>query len=278
MRMRKPAIFRVNVGGFRAVFGCALFTILGLVCRPGKSDTSLTSTPVPSPSVESKPPPPAPRADEQNPRPYVAPVEPKSKERHLTLSAVAGPWWHGINGTGATTRVGPVWGMSGRVDPFRWLGVRLTVLRGNQPVSVQYGALGVPNTQVQQPTFEIVHWSIRMEPTWHVNRELALWMGPGLAWARAVVPEPTVGSLNWRSADRACVYVEAQWALGAEYEVIRDWLVLGLDLSAGALGYQSGNAHDSMQAFTPDGHMTHLGGYPNFSRKVQALFGVGVIL
>lgn len=117
-----------------------------------------------------------------------------------------------------------------------------------------------------------------MEPTWHVTNRFSLWAGPGLGWARAIVPEPSIGALNWVSADRSCVYVEGHWAMGAQYEVLRDWLMLGVDLSAAALGYQSGSAHEPVQAFTPDGHMRHIGGYPDFSRKLQALFGVGVIL
>ena len=229
-------------------------------------------------AVPIGPPPPAPHPDEQELQPYVAPPEPLSKEHHLTLLAVVGPWWHGFNGTGASTRAGPTWGVSGLVEPYRWLGIRATILRGNQPVSPDYGALGVPGTQIEQPHFEIIYWSIRMEPRWHVSRALSLWAGPGLGWARAIVPEPTVGTLGWRSADRTCVYVEGQWGIGAEFEVLRDWLVLGIDLSASALGYQQGSAHDALQAFTPDGHMTHIGGYPDFSHKLQALFGVGVIL
>lgn len=243
-----------------------------------KSEMSVHSEAVPIASIPTGTPPAPPRPEDQEPRPYVPPPEPLVKEHHLTLYAVAGPWWHGVNGSGASTRVGPVWGASARVEPYRWLGLRVTVLRGNQPVSVDMGALGVPNTQIQQPHFQIIHWTLRMEATWHVNQALSLWMGPGLAWARAIVPEPTIGTLNWQSVDRACVYLEGQWAIGAEYEVLRDWLRLGIDLSAGAIGYQSGSAHDSMQAFTPDGHMMHVGGYPDFSRKVQALFGVGVIL
>jgi hypothetical protein len=191
---------------------------------------------------------------------------------------VAGPWWHGINGTGASTHVGPVWGVSGRVEATRWLGLRATVLRGNQPVTPDYGAMGVPNTQISQPDFQIIYWSIRIEPTWHVTPRFMTWAGTGLGSARAIVPEPTIGALNWRTADRACVYLEGQWAVGAAYELLRNWLEIGVDLSAGALSYQSGSAHDPIQAYTPEGHMTHVGGYPNFQHKLQALFGVGVIL
>jgi hypothetical protein len=228
--------------------------------------------------IPVRPPPKPPRPEDQELRPYVAPVELKTKDRHLVLSVVAGSWWHSLNGQGASTRVGPVWGVSGRVDPYRWMGIRVSILRGNQPESPNYGALGVPNTLINQPDFQIIYWSIRMEPTWHVTNRFSLWAGTGLGWARAIVPEPSVGTSNWVSADRSCVYVEGQWAMGAQYELLRDWLMLGVDLSAGVLGYQSGSAHDSAQAFTPDGHMRHIGGYPDFSRKIQALLGLGVIL
>ena len=243
-----------------------------------KPDVKAVHDPVPAVPVATRAPPAPPKPDAQEPRPYVAPPEAYSKDRRLTLSVVAGPWWHGMNGKGASTQVGPVWGVSGRVEPTRWLGLRVTVLRGNQPVVPDYGAMGAANTQIQQPDFQIIYWSIRMEPTWHVTPTFLLWAGTGLGWARAIVPEPTIGTLNWRTADRACVYVEGQWAVGAAYELVRNWLEIGVDLSVGALSYQHGSAHDPIQAITPEGHMTHVGGYPNLQHKMQALFGVGVIL
>jgi hypothetical protein len=223
-------------------------------------------------------PPPPPKADQQEPRPYVPPVELQGKERHVKLIAVAGPWLHGFNGKGASTSIGPVWGASVRLEPYRWLGFRLTLLRGNQPVTPDLGVWGSVDTQVHQPDFKIIHWTMRMEPTWQATKDLLLWAGVGLGWARSIVPEATIGNLGWRSAERACVYVEGQWAMGAQYELIHDWLLVDLDLSTGFLGYQSGTAHETMQAFTPEGHRTHLGGYPDFSHKLQALFGIGVIL
>ncbi len=246
--------------------------------QPASDDLNASSASKAVPGVPVGPAPKPPRPEDQELRPYVAPVEPKVKDRHLTLSLVAGTWLHSLNGKGASTSIGPVWGVSGRVDPYRWMGIRVSILRGNQPESPEFGGLGVPNTQISQSDFQIIYWSIRMEPTWHVSETLSLWAGVGLGWARAIAPEPTVGSLNWISADRACVYVEGQWAIGAEYELVQDWLMLGVDLSAGMLGWQHGSAHDPIQAFTPEGHMTHVGGYPDFSRKYQALFGLGVIL
>jgi hypothetical protein len=165
------------------------------------------------------------------------------------------------------------------VDPYRWLGLRISVLRGDQPVSPDAAAFAQPNAQLKQPDFQLISWTFRLEPTWHATKSLLLWAGVGIGWARAIVPALDTTSLGWRSADRACVYVEGQWALGAQYELIRDWIVLDLDLSTGELGHQGGgSAHDPVQAFTPEGHRTHLGGYPYFSRKAQGLFGIGVIL
>jgi len=243
------------------------------------SDASALTKAPPSAIPEGTPPKP-PKPEDQALRPYVPPRETVliGKERHITLSAVAGVWLHGLNGSGASSKAGPVWGVSGRVDPYRWLGIRITVLRGNQPVTPSFGALEVPGAQIEQPDFEIIHWTFRLEPTWHVTPTLALWAGTGFGWARAIAPEPKVGNLNWVTANRACVYVDTQLALGAQYELVRDWVTVALDLSASSLGYQHGTAHEPLQAFTPEGHMTHIGGYPNFAHKVQGLFGLGIIL
>lgn len=118
------------------------------------TDSSLHTTEVEPAQIPVRPPPKPPRPEDQGPPPYVAPVELKTKDRHLVLSVVAGPWWHGLNGQGVSTRVGPVWGVSGRVNPYRWLGIRVSILRGNQPESPDYGALGVSNTQINQPHFK----------------------------------------------------------------------------------------------------------------------------
>jgi hypothetical protein len=154
----------------------------------------------------------------------------------------------------------------------------VTILRGNQPVMPDYGAFSVPATQLEQPDFQVIHWSFRIEPTWHVTSVLALWLGSGLGWGRSIAPEPTVRNRQWVSEDRSSVYVDAQLAVGAKFEILRDWIELNLDLSGSSIGYQHGSALEPVQAFTPDGHMTHIGPYPNFSHKVQGLFGIGVIL
>lgn len=248
--------------------------------EPKSSPSSLGSMKLKAEPAAPKeaPPPPEPSADEQYPRPYVAPPAPPGKERHVALMGVVGLWRHGFDSDSMSSKVGPVWGFAGRVEPYSWLGLRLHILRGNQPATPDAAALGVPQVTLTQSHYEITYWSFRMEPTWRVTSALALWAGVGFGWGRAIVPEVGTGAAAWRSADRACVFLEGQWATGAILEVIPNWLVLDLDLSTGALGYQDGSAHESIQAFTPEGHRTHLPGYPNFSRKVQALFGIGVIL
>jgi hypothetical protein len=245
--------------------------------HPDQKLRALQEEPLVKPPPEA-PAPPAPKANQQEPRPYVPPVEQEGKEHHLTLMGVAGVWQHGFNGNTASSSVGPVWGVSSRVDAFRWLGMRISILRGNQPVSPDASFMAQPNASLKQADFQIISWTFRLEPTWHATKALSLWAGVGIGWARAIVPALDTTSLGWRSADRACVYVEGQWALGAQYELIRDWVVLDLDLSTGDLGYQRGSAHDPVQAFTPEGHRTHISGYPYLSRKAQGLFGIGIIL
>lgn len=278
----------------RSALGVTLCAIGLLIANPARAEDSsgdstttaehsdpklkaLQAEPLVKPPPEA-PAPPAPKADQQEPRPYVPPVELEGKEHHLTLLGVAGVWQHGFNGNTASSSVGPVWGISGRVDALRWLGARITVLRGNQPVSPDAAAIAQPNTELKQSDFRFISWTFRLEPTWHATKALSLWAGVGIGWARAIVPALDTAALGWRSADRACVYVEGQWALGAQYELIRDWIVLDLDLSVGDLGYQRGSGHDPVQAFTPEGHRTHIGGYPLLSHKAQGLFGIGVIL
>jgi hypothetical protein len=199
-------------------------------------------------------------------------------ERHLVLMPVVGLWQHRFNSSRVTAKVGPVWGLHARIEPWSWMSFRAGVLRGNQPVRIKDGALAAAGTDVYQPPLEILRLEARAEPMVAVGAGVSLYGGVGIGWGRSVVPEPTTKHPDLVSLGRAQVYLDYLLSLGVTYEPIVDWLVVGLDLSAGLLGSQSGSSLTSVQAFSPEGHRTNIGGLPKFSQTYSALLGVGIVL
>lgn len=199
-------------------------------------------------------------------------------ERHVVLMPVVGAWQHRFDSSRVTAKVGPVWGLHARIEPWSWMSFRGGVVRGNQPVRVKDGALAAAGTDVYQPPLEILRLEARAEPVLAVGEGVSVYGGLGVGWGRSVAPEPTTRHPELVSLRRSQVYLDYLLSLGATYEPIADWLMIDIDLSAGLLRSQSGSSLSSVQAFSPDGHRTSIEGLPRFSQTFSVLLGVGLVL
>jgi opacity protein-like surface antigen len=197
-------------------------------------------------------------------------------ERHVTLMPVVGIWNHPFEQDGWTAKPGPLFGMDVRIEPFAWLAVRASVLRGNQPLEARPGIAG-NSFHVYQPTLKLTQLQLRAEPTLHLTRTLFSYVGLGIGWGRLVAPE-AVASPRLHSLERSAVYLAYEGALGIAYEPRADRVMLDLSLAGSLLGKQSGTAYDTIQAFTDAGHRTTLGGLSRSSGAYRIMFGVGFIL
>ncbi len=221
----------------------------------------------------------APSQHEQLPSPYYAAPEPKRVAHNLALLAVVGVWHHATHGTPASTSPGPVWGLAARLEPLYWLGVRLTALRGNVPISVKSGRITPDNIAVDQKHLEVIQLGLHVEPQLHFTPRLSGFAGAGITWGRFIAREPsTSGGLELRSLDRSAVYLNYELSGGLEFLLYKDWLLLDALVSGGVHGSQSGSAHDPVQAFSQEGKRYTLGGLPEFSWSSTALFSLGILL
>lgn len=197
-------------------------------------------------------------------------------ERHVIVMPVVGIWSHPFEQEGWTGKPGPVWGLDVKVEPYRWLGVRASFLRGNQPVGID-SATSEQSRFVYQPNLTTTQLELRAEPTLRFTSNLAGYAGVGMFWGRFVAPEPeTVPVL--RTLDRSAVHVGYEGALGIAYEPWINRVVLDLSMAAALLTKQTGSAYDEVQGFSPAGHRSMLGGLPHFSSAVRMMFGIGFVL
>lgn len=204
------------------------------------------------------------------------PIQFSQPERHVILMPVVGIWNFPFEQSGWTAKPGPVWGLNIKVEPFRWLGVRASFLRGNQPVDVSTATLR-PGYSSHQPTLAITRLELRAEPTLELTRTLSTYLGLGLSWGRFIAPE-IESTPRLYSLERTAVHIGYEGAWGIAYEPRADWVVLDFSLVGSLLRDQTGSAYEGVQAFTSDGHRTTLGGLSHFSGAVRAMFGIGLIL
>lgn len=197
-------------------------------------------------------------------------------DRHVILMPVVGIWSHPFELDGWTGKSGPVWGLDVKVEPYRWLGVRASFLRGNQPVGIEPDA-SQETRYAYQPNLATTQLELRVEPMLSLTRNLSGYAGLGLFWARCVAPEPTTIPAT-RTLDRSAVHVGYEGAFGIAYEPFADRIVLDLSIAGALLTKQTGSAYDEVQAFSASGHRSTLGGLPHFSSAARAMFGIGFVL
>lgn len=197
-------------------------------------------------------------------------------ERHVILMPVVGIWNHPLERNGWTATPGPLWGLDVKIEPFTWLGVRASALRGNQRLEIGRGLLAM-NADAYQPTLEITQLQLRAEPTLRWTRSLSSYVGLAIGWGRFIAPE-TLTSPRMHTYNRTAVYVAYEGAIGIAWEPRVDWIVLDLSVAGSLLSNQSGSAYNDVQAFTDAGHRTTLGGLSKSSGAYRAMFGIGFIL
>jgi opacity protein-like surface antigen len=202
---------------------------------------------------------------------------PQRPERHVIVMPTVGMWHYPFKQSGWTAKPGPVWGLDVKIEPWRWLGVRASVLRGNQELELDASVPKPAATDFYQPMLEITRLQLRAEPTLQLTNALSTYVGVGVGWGRLVAPE-AITTPRLHTYERTGVHLAYEGALGIAYEPRADLIVLDLSLAGSLLTRETGTAYDPVQAFSDAGHRTTLGGLSHFSYTYRAMFGVGLIL
>lgn len=197
-------------------------------------------------------------------------------ERHVVLMPTVGVWNHPFEQSGWTAKPGPIGGLDVKIEPYRWLAVRASMLRGAQPVEISAGQMS-SDAAVYQPTLKITQLQLRVEPTLRLLTNLQGYVGLGIGWGRMIVPE-AVATPHRHNYERSAVHLGYEGAIGIAYEPRADRIVLDISIAGSLLSSQTGTAYDSAQAFTDAGHRTTIGGLSYFSGAYRAMFGIGFVL
>ena len=249
---------------------------------PKKTSAKAPAPPEPAPKDDEKllPAPADPRLDEQTPTPFLRAAPRTWHDRHVELGPDVGIWSRPAKGDSVSYSPGLSWGLHARVEVFRFLGFRAYGNTTKHAVEVPRGALGLADTDVQQPDLEVFQLGARLEPTLMPLPTLRVWAGIGAGWGRATAKEPTTtGATNIDFHDRSGVYLEYSAALGATWDAIPSWLAASVSLSGGLVTDQSGDLfHEQQASNANDGSLTRVGALPEFESSFSALVGVGIIL
>ena len=247
---------------------------------PRKATTPEPSkVPVQRSDLAPLPPPADPRMDEQEPRPVFGAASRDEGERHLEFGPDVGIWSRPAKGDQVSYAPGFAYGLHARVEVFSFLGVRAYFNNSTHAVEIPRGALGLGDTQIDQPDLAVFQLGARAEPTYMPMPTLRLWAGVGVAWARATAPEPSsTGANQIRYADRSGVVLEYSAALGATWDVVPRWLAATLSVSGGILSDPSGDLFHAQPVNDGAGGTARLQGFPAFESSLAAQLGVGMLL
>jgi hypothetical protein len=184
------------------------------------------------------------------------------------------------NSSNVTFGIGRTIGVHVRVEPWKWLGVRVMARWESLSVNFSEGALGLPpGTTYDEPDLDRVYLGISAEPTWYPIPALGLWAGAGLGWGRTTAQVlHASGTETAELPIRSAVFVEFPLSVGARYEVVKNWVVLNLSGHIGFLTGQSGALENPYATPGTVQRVVTVQGFPELGTSFGFLAGVGCLL
>ncbi len=202
-----------------------------------------------------------------------------AETRKAELGGVVGTLFRSADGGDVTYSAGLAYGGYARVQIREWITARLMVTQSDHAVDIRRGALGIPDTAIEQADMTLLDMSARAEPTWVVSPEFRLRGALGIGWSRVTVPAPqSRGALTLTGTKRYGVMLDATAGVSASYDLIVDRLALDLAVDGGFAWGESGSAFEKTQVFDAEGHRHHMDAMPTFNGTFSALLGLGLVL
>jgi hypothetical protein len=175
------------------------------------------------------------------------------------------------------------WGVYMRPEITSWLGVRMYYREEYIPVTIEPGGFDTQttkfgNTTFDQPSLHLRSLGMRVEPQWVATPRLRIMAILGVGWLRyQALPATSTGDFNVQTAKRSAVELDYLIGVGASFDVVPDWVIVGASFDYGFPKDTTGNAHSEVQAFS-GGKKYSMGPLPNFEGLSELLFSVGVLL
>jgi hypothetical protein len=219
----------------------------------------------------------------QTPAPVTLVDGPRPTARALDLGAFVGASNRPSEEDSITYGPAVAWGFYARPLLRKWLALRLYYREESIPVTVERGGFDTKTssfgaTDFDQPNLRLRSLGARIEPIWTPAPRLQLMAVIGISWLRFVAPGATSeGEFELRTADRSAVELDFQGGVGATFELVPDWLVIGAQFMYGIASQRTGTAYENVQAFS-GGKRYSMGPLPRFDGVTDLLFSLGVIL
>lgn len=166
----------------------------------------------------------------------------------------------------------------GYVSP--WLSFSLYYVRASHEVSLPPGAAGMDYEQIDMDTVLSYSLGARVEPTYRVSDTFRAWLSLGVGWGRMSLDKVTVQEQDrsYTVRDRAGVFVEVPFGIGASYEIVPRWLAIQAEADVAHLSKQSGKLFDPTPFVDNKGSRDAVGPMPTQTISSSFLLGVSLIL
>ena len=218
--------------------------------------------------------------------------EPPAWERHLELGAdfafVLRPLSNGEVDNGTRYSAAPGYGFHVRWNMLRWLRFHFYFVDAHHSIELTPGALATglsdgidPAATVEEPSVSTFVFGGRLAPTWNISDRFRGWLAVGVGWGRFEYPTMVVtetGGQQFEVRERAGVFVEFPFSVGASFDVIEHWLAVELESTAAPVTGQSGSGHSNFQATDADGNIRSVAGFGAIEASFVQTLGLSLIL
>jgi hypothetical protein len=148
-------------------------------------------------------------------------------------------------------------------------------------VSIEPGAFDFEESTFDfdftQPDLTIVNLGARLEPTWTIHPRFRLRAVVGWSWLRMRAAAPKAEGFEIKKTFRAAVQTEITLGGGLSFDVVQDWLDVGVDIAHGFPNSRGGDAYEDQQVIV-DGQIRHIAPLPRLERATDIIFHAGLIL
>lgn len=185
-----------------------------------------------------------------------------------------------VNPDGIAYEPGFALSVQGRAYAAKWLSLSLVYVRSYHGIAAPQGAAGIDYDERDLPTLFAFSLGARAEPTYRVSDQFRAWLSVGVGWGRLTLDDMYVrkGTREYTVRDRAGVFMEVPFGLGACFEFLPGWAAVSAEASLAPIYKQSGDLFDPVTFVDNEGHLDSVGNFPTQTLTSTFLIGLAVVL
>lgn len=196
---------------------------------------------------------------------------------HLELGADLGFVYRPKEAGAVHEQPGVAYGAHLQILAAPWLRITPYYLFARQSISFDRGALGTPPTTSLHTDDALTSYvlGLRVQPTYSPLSRLHLWLSAGAGWGTTSVPAIRAGAPRATElAPRDGVWMEIPFGVGGVFDLIPQWMGVGLDAVWGPTFAETGSAFDTVQSVDASGAVVHASAMPRWSSSLTVVAGL----